>query len=361
MKLTIGIPTYADFDGLFFTIQSLRMYQELGDSQILVVDNLGKGRHTNFGALLSFNVSGGVVKAKGITGNEYELATARNNVIKYVVAPKPTGAANAKQKVFEAANGEWVLCMDSHVLLQPEAIKKLLQYIEANPTSNDLLTGPILWDDMQNGKDRFDNTWSGEMEGTWSGSLPPVDAEPYEVEAMGMGLFCCRKEVWNAIGGFNPLFRGFGAEEHYIHRKIRKNGGKVLCLPFMRWLHRFDRAYGVPYPLTLWNKVRNYVIGHSELGMDLEPIKKHFVTDGKLPLDQWEQLVCDPSNPPEVPEQTQATETPSIQSTPTPAPVPSKPPTKASVIAQGIRDRMAKATGGTTKKPCGCGKGGSKA
>jgi hypothetical protein len=37
--LTIGLPTYDDFDGVYFTIQALRMYQDLDDVELLVVDN----------------------------------------------------------------------------------------------------------------------------------------------------------------------------------------------------------------------------------------------------------------------------------------------------------------------------------
>jgi hypothetical protein len=40
-----------------------------------------------------------------------------------------------------------------------------------------------------------------------------------------------------------------------------------FCLPFLRWVHRFARPNGVPYQLQLWDKVRNYVIGHQELGL----------------------------------------------------------------------------------------------
>ena len=49
-----------------------------------------------------------------------------------------------------------------------------------------------------------------------------------------------------------------------------------MCLPFLRWVHRFGRPDGVKYPLTLENKLRNYFMGHLELGLDTEPIIEHF-------------------------------------------------------------------------------------
>ncbi len=37
VALTIGMPTYNDFDGVYFTVQALRLYQDLDDTALLVV------------------------------------------------------------------------------------------------------------------------------------------------------------------------------------------------------------------------------------------------------------------------------------------------------------------------------------
>ncbi|MAF24680.1 hypothetical protein CL634_03785, partial [bacterium] len=76
--------------------------------------------------------------------------------------------------------------------------------------------------------------------------------------------------------GFNEIFRGFGGEEGYIHEKFKRAGKKTLCLPFLRWVHRFGRPEGPKFPLTMENKVRNYFIGHIENKMDVDPIVEHF-------------------------------------------------------------------------------------
>ena len=72
------------------------------------------------------------------------------------------------------------------------------------------------------------------------------------------------------------MFRGFGGEEGYIHEKYRQAGHRTLCLPFLRWVHRFGRPNGVKYPLTIENKIRNYFLGHLELNLDINPIINHF-------------------------------------------------------------------------------------
>jgi hypothetical protein len=54
------------------------------------------------------------------------------------------------------------------------------------------------------------------------------------------------------------------------------NGKKTLCLPFLRWMHRFGRPSGVPYPISLKNKIRNYIIGFADLNIQLDAIYEHF-------------------------------------------------------------------------------------
>jgi hypothetical protein len=41
MELTIGMASYDDFEGVYFTVQALRLYQDLEDTEIVVVDNYG--------------------------------------------------------------------------------------------------------------------------------------------------------------------------------------------------------------------------------------------------------------------------------------------------------------------------------
>jgi hypothetical protein len=114
------------------------------------------------------------------------------------------------------------------------------------------------------------------------------DGKPFEIAMQGLGAFSCRKVAWP---GFNPRFRGFGGEEGYIHEKFRRAGGRVLCLPWLRWAHRFSRPKGVPYPLYVEDKLRNDLIGHAELGLDLRPIITHFAEH--LPTEKIEAVMAD--------------------------------------------------------------------
>lgn len=115
---------------------------------------------------------------------------------------------------------------------------------------------------------------------------------PFAIPGCGLGVFTCRRDAWL---GFNEHARGFGGEEMYVHTKFRQHGRHAVCLPWLKWLHRFGRPDGVPYVLTLWNKVRNYVLEFEELGMDLDPIHQHFVLQGPMSQADWDHLVEDPA------------------------------------------------------------------
>jgi hypothetical protein len=122
------------------------------------------------------------------------------------------------------------------------------------------------------------------MWGVWGNDDRGTDpnSPPFEIPAQGLGVFSCRKDSWL---GFNPGFTGFGGEEGYIHTKYKQAGRGTLCLPFLRWMHRFERPNGVRYPLNIKDRIINYMIGFNELGLDTAPVREHF--NNMIPQDQW--------------------------------------------------------------------------
>jgi uncharacterized membrane protein YphA (DoxX/SURF4 family) len=247
--LTIGMATYRDFDGVYFTLQALRMYQDLEDTELLVVDNFGSEDVRTL--------------VKGWAGGRYVLDT------------EVVGTAAPRDRVFREARGEAVLCLDSHVLLAPDAVARLKRFYLEHPACDDLLQGPMLYDDGASISTHFEPQWRGQMWGTWATDPRGLDedGDPFDIPMQGLGLFSCRQRAWL---GFNPAFRGFGGEEGYIHEKFRRAGRRTLCVPWLRWMHRFGRPDGVPFPLVVEDKLHNYLIGHAELGLDLSPVVQHF-------------------------------------------------------------------------------------
>lgn len=252
-ELTIGMAVYNEFDGVYFTVQALRAYHDLTGVEILVVDNYGCDHTENF------------------------IRTIPN--ARYIRSTEVQGTAAPRELVFREGLGEAILCCDSHVLFMPGSIAQLMRYYRDHPDTRDLIQGPLVYDTMQPEaiSTHFNPIWSAQMWGVWGTDprgLDP-DGEAFDIPMQGLGIFSCRKDAWL---GFNPNFRGFGGEEGYIHEKFRQAGARTLCLPSLRWVHRFGRPGGVPYRPTVDEKLRNYLIGHLELGLDISPIIEHFST-----------------------------------------------------------------------------------
>ena len=224
-NLTIGIPVCGDYAGLYATLQALRLYHDLTDVELLVVDNNKQP-------------------------SELTERLCKRIGAKYVYYYNGGGSAIAKNKVFDAASGSWVLCLDSHVFLYKNTIDKIKEYIKNNPTSIDLLQGPLIHDELSETsyETHWNPIWSNGMFGVWAKDEKKyLIGEPFEILMQGCGLMLMRKEAWPK---FNPLFVGFGAEEGYIQEKVRRRGGSTLCVPWLKWVHRFNNDVPKTYSNT---------------------------------------------------------------------------------------------------------------
>ena len=88
-KLTIGMPTYDDYDGVYFSIQAIRLYNPeiIDDIEFIIVDNNPEGSHSK--ALKHFCNS--------------------SSSIRYVAYSDRVGPANAKNQVFVEADTPYVI------------------------------------------------------------------------------------------------------------------------------------------------------------------------------------------------------------------------------------------------------------
>jgi GR25 family glycosyltransferase involved in LPS biosynthesis len=252
--LTIGMATYDDYDGVYFSVQAIRLFhpEVTGRTEIVIVDNQPEGPSAAALRRLAQSVE----------------------ACRYIPMTRINGTS-VRESIFREAAGDFVLAMDSHVLFAPGSLRALLDYVDANPDSNDLLQGPLIADDLTGISTHFEPVWSHGMWGVWARDERGIDpcSPPFEIPMHGLGVFACRREAWQ---GFNPRLRGFGGEEGCIHEKFRRAGAKTLCLPFLRWLHRFDRPRGIAYPGLWEDRIRNYLTLFEELGLDQSPVVRHF-------------------------------------------------------------------------------------
>ncbi len=252
--LTVGMATADDYDGVYFSIQALRLYhsEAVALCEFLVLDN----------------------NPDGPCGEALRSLCDQVPSCRYLPVTDQHGTA-VRDRIFRAARTEYVLCLDCHVMLVPGALDRLLAYFQAHPDTRDLIQGPLVFDGLASTASQFREEWRAGMYGVWEHdpAPPDADAEPFEIRLQGLGLFASRRDAWP---GFNPDFRGFGGEEGYIHEKYRQRGQRTLCLPGLQWLHRFGRPGGVPYRIQWEDRIRNYLIGWRELGLDTAPVRDHF-------------------------------------------------------------------------------------
>jgi len=254
-KLTIGMAVYDDYNGVFFTASSLLLYQNLPkDTEILIVDNNPQSRH-------------------GQETRDYAIKISAT----YIPYTEKT-STSVRDVIFRYATNDYVLSLDSHVLLHQGSIESLIRYYKENPDSKDIISGPLCGENGNVMATMMKPEWNDQMYGVWD-MVGYGNTKPFETPMMGLGIFSCKKSNWPQ---FNPHFTGFGAEEGYIHEKIRQRGGRSICIPELKWLHRFGRPDGVKYRLNVEDRIFNYFVGWLELTQDTEhemvkSISNHFL------------------------------------------------------------------------------------
>jgi glycosyltransferase involved in cell wall biosynthesis len=207
-SLSICMAVHNDYPGLWACLQGLRALDGAEGVQFVVVDNFG------------CEATRDLCEKKGAA--------------KYVLAKEVTGTAYPREKAIEHADCDFVMVVDSHVGLFPKALPRLRTFLEAYPDCDDLLQGPLVYDNFRDFATHFKpEVWDGGMWGRWAPDARGKDPDgaPFEIPMQGLGLFVARRASWP---GFSRHFRGFGGEEGYIHGKYVERGNRTLCLPFLR-------------------------------------------------------------------------------------------------------------------------------
>lgn len=268
-KYTIGIATLDDFEGLWWTVHTILSHHVTAigpEWQLVVIDQNPDSDH---GAECANLV---VKKLKRRIDRLGCLHSA-----KYVPMRAPRGIGVARNRIFAEAAGDWVLCLDSHVLLYPEA---LAEFAKLAPTiGRDLLVGPLVSESGGYVGTHQELVWRREALGIWETDERGTDWNhpPFDVPSQGLGMFACRRD---AFPGFHPQQRGFGSAEAMFCERFRARGDRVLCVPRLRWLHRFVRIGGPPYECLTVDKVANYLLEMLSHGLDTSGLCDHF--EGKL-------------------------------------------------------------------------------
>lgn len=256
--LNIAIPTFQDWDGVIMTLTSLKLYHKdsLRDIKVVILDN------TNGTTQHSINLQNYVKEHSPLEIDLY-------------VNPDVWGTAAAKNYAISKCDGEFVLTMDSHIMLPYGVIDKLIEFFKLNRYTDDLYQGPYIADTGNTYVGNcFKPVWSNCMYGQWDNRPYDKDGK-LEILMQGMGLFAFRRVTWLK---FHELSRGFGGEEYYIHEKYRQAGRKCWSLNWLEWWHRCGHVNGVKYSWSVKDVIWNYLLSNITLGYpDYHSLYNHFV------------------------------------------------------------------------------------
>ena len=127
--LTIGMATYDDYDGVYFSVMCIRLFhpEVTDETEIVVVDNHPDGQCAADLKALENWISG----YRYVTFNRFQSTAVCDMVFR------------------EAAFWDIVLCMDCHVMFAPGALRRLIDYFQSHPSAADLLQGPLVYDDLR--------------------------------------------------------------------------------------------------------------------------------------------------------------------------------------------------------------------
>ena len=215
MKLTIGMATYRDFDGVYFSLNALRLYHAdvMPQVKLVVVDNDPEGPQAErLRGFLSQIAEGAGLPYPADRKPQRDFP--QPFAVQYVPMPGNTGTSAPRDHIFKVATGDAVLVIDSPVLLWPGSVRRLIEFYDDHPDTRDLLSGPLVLDSLAGVHTHFADKWRDGMWGTWDTDSRGVrlDAEPFDIPAQGLGLFSCRRDAWL---GFNP---------HFFESSAAKNG-----------------------------------------------------------------------------------------------------------------------------------------
>jgi glycosyltransferase involved in cell wall biosynthesis len=240
--LSIIIPCRGEANLLWFTLQSLA-FDDLDDVEIIVVDN-------------------------GPSDEVMRVCLEFGHPVRYVADVAVQSPYYPRNVGASVAKGEWLLFLDAHVLLNPGAIDTIKSRICPGAVLDGACYPPLSMVHFPVGF-RNQKTWYGHYKltlaknfwGEWGPTSKGVltgRSGTYPIGASGIWAFLTRKADWEAVGGFNPNFTGYGGGEVYLQLKYWRMGGQVLLDPAIWGVHwSAPRTYAANWR----DRIRNVGIG----------------------------------------------------------------------------------------------------
>jgi hypothetical protein len=199
--------------------------------------------------------------------HELLQANCHSGILRMVYIEEPQPPPIVRNLLAEKAKGEVLVFFDDHCIPDKEWFEKV---------------DGLLWDvaDIVHTSYRThvgyhsyfhyfsigDNPCKGDY------SRNPASGMPYKCLGAGHAGFAVKRSAWDAIGGYDDFWQGFGGEEAYFDLKAIKSGYDVWMEPGARFYHFSCRPEVRGYDKT--QNPYNFEEGYRRLGpIDLEALK----------------------------------------------------------------------------------------
>lgn len=264
MKLSIIVPVRGKPNELWFTLQSLCIHHDLdkrSDVEIIVADNepkYPKGKRIAFAQDVTNKLNMGP-RARWLEATE----------IKSPYHPRDVGARHAK--------GEWLLFLDSHVLMEPGYLHHVLASIEEGRYGPRTITHfPVTFHYPRRRMGHYDlaSVMGTTFWGVWKNVVKKGATAPYAIGATGIWAYLVRKDFYAEIGRFNNGFSGYSGGEPYLDLKAWNLGDGVFLDPAKGGAHwSGPRDYSPNYK----DRVVNFALAVSVVAPEFLPtLQAHY-------------------------------------------------------------------------------------
>ncbi len=165
--------------------------------------------------------------------------------VRLVVNRRNLGFAATCNTGAAAASGRFLVMLNSDTEPEPTWLEALAQAIVAHPEAAAFASKLLLFDrreQLHTAGDLLGRDGLARNRGAWEQDLGQFDAETYVFSACG-GAAAYRREVWDALGGYDETFWMYLEDVDYGFR-ARLAGWETVFVPQARVYHRLSASGG---------------------------------------------------------------------------------------------------------------------
>lgn len=181
-----------------------------------------------------------IVVDSGSSDGSTEMVRERYPAVQLLPQTQNLGFSRCNNFGLARTSGRYILLLNPDTEVQPDAIGKLIDYLDANPDAG--IIGPHTLNSdgsHQSTRRRFPTIWTGIFESTWLAGFAPAGVERayrllntddgalLDVDWVQGSALMLRREVYRAIGGLDEAYTMYSEELDYC-RRAKAAGWRVV-------------------------------------------------------------------------------------------------------------------------------------